>query len=148
MILTTTVDDHPFSHLPARYRFEELCAHCGEPSAYLCDSAIGLKPPSYADWGEWAWSCDAPMCEGCRDVVGRVEYRGQVMTLDYCAYHREHHKAPWTDFVGQKVGEFSGDIVKPDRVDDYRARIWAACASDQQAFEVRVPESWFCGRYG
>lgn len=69
------------------------CAFCGRAATRLCDFTIGYEiDETHTKWpccksdGE-CFTCDAPLCEQCREVVGMTTITGVPTAIDHCPYH-------------------------------------------------------------
>ena len=69
------------------------CVFCGRAATRLCDFNIGFEiDETHTRWpccksdGE-SYTCDAPLCEQCRTVVGMTTITGVPTDVDYCPFH-------------------------------------------------------------
>ena len=140
-----TVDHHPQTWTPARFRIPELCVVCGDEAEYLCDAVIAIRPQAHFD--EAVWTCDAPLCLSCRVMVRRSVIReGEVMSVDRCPYHHRYRSVDrfcLDDCLGDDPDDYKRGLVIPaEHIDKFRGRIWRAAAADDQIARVRAKDEW------
>jgi hypothetical protein len=89
------------------------CAYCGRAATILCDFYLGgeidethTKWPCYKSDGE-PFTCDAPLCEQCRVVVGMTTITGVPTAIDHCPYHARindaYHARPMTKHEAERL---------------------------------------------
>ena len=73
------------------------CVFCGRAASRLCDFVLGHEiDETHKKWpvcksdGEM-FTCDAPLCEQCRKVVGMTTITGVPTAIDYCPHHSANH---------------------------------------------------------
>lgn len=76
------------------------CMFCCAQAAYLCDGLIGWDADEDEDGHLYScrgmFTCDAPMCEGCRTWHGNIFFSGRtggMETRDYCPICEGIHQA-------------------------------------------------------
>ena len=90
------------------------CAFCGRAATLLCDFCFGVEiDETHRKWpvfksGGKPFTCDAPLCEQCRVVVGMTTITGVPEAIDYCPHHatdgfKEYLGRPMTKHDAEKM---------------------------------------------
>ena len=91
------------------------CAFCGRAAIRLCDFLFGCEiDEAYTKWpvfksGGEMFTCDAPLCEQCRKMVGWTTITGVPEPYDYCPYHADVIR---TNYCGRPMTKHEAERLR------------------------------------